>query len=70
MNSENLLTAVTLLLGIVEQASKVASVIQQAQAEGRDLTVEELAAFRQADDIARERLETAIAQAQGEQNGP
>ena len=70
MNTENLLTAVSLVLGIVQQASKVASVIQQAQSEGRDVTATELAAFRQADDVARDRLEAAIAQAQGEQNGP
>ena len=64
MNSQNLLIAVDLLLKLAEQSAKVATVIQTAQNENRDVTSEELAQLRRSDDLARERLENAIADAE------
>lgn len=62
--SENILLAISLLLQVTEQAAKIGGLIQRAQAEGRDPTVEELAELKSADDTARDRLAAAIAAAE------
>jgi hypothetical protein len=65
MNTENVLLAIALLLQLTEQAAKIGAVIQRAQSEGRDLTLEELKELQAADDISRQRLENAIKDSEG-----
>jgi hypothetical protein len=59
----NLNAAITLLLNLTAAAGKVSGLIGAARAEGRDLTAEELAGLRAADDAARGDLVAAIAAA-------
>lgn len=51
---------IELLLQLINASGPVSAVIRQAQAEGRELTREELEAAFAQDDIARDRLEAAI----------
>lgn len=57
MNTEQ---AVQLLIALVYQAANLTKLIDQARAEGRDITDEEFASLRQQDDAARARLQAAI----------
>lgn len=53
--------AIELLLQLINAAGPVSAAIRQAQAEGRELTREELEAAFEQDDNARNRLVAAIA---------
>ena len=55
--------AIELLLQLINAAGPVSAVIRQAQAEGRDLTAEELQAAFDQDDKGRDALVRAIANA-------
>lgn len=61
----NAALAVQLLLGLLNNAAAIGSLLKQAQAEGRDITDAELAALTAADDAARKALVDAIAAAKG-----
>lgn len=63
--TQNLNTAITLLLAITAQAGRVSAAIAAARAEARDLTAEELAGLRAEDDAARAALVEAIGRAGG-----
>lgn len=52
--------AMQILLGLLGQATQVSQVIHQANAEGRDLTDEEVESFRARDKEARSKLQEAI----------
>lgn len=52
--------AIELLLQLINAAGPVSAAIRQAQSEGRTLTREELQDAFDLDDIARNRLESAI----------
>ena len=52
--------AIELLLQLINAAGPVSAAIRQAQAEGRDITREELEAAFGQDDRARDRLVAAI----------
>lgn len=54
---------IALLLQILDRAAAWGAVVAKAQAEGRDITAEELDAFAAADDLARVSLVDAIAKA-------
>jgi hypothetical protein len=56
---------IELLLQLINAAGPVSAAIRQAQAEGRALTREELAAAFDQDDAARDRLVAAIQSAGG-----
>lgn len=53
-------TAITLLLGLLNQATAIGNLISKAKAEGRDITKAELTALQTADDNARKALQAAI----------
>lgn len=55
--------AIELLLQLINAAGPVSAAIRQAQAEGRELTREELEAAFEQDDRARDRLVAAIGRA-------
>jgi len=55
--------AIELLLGLLDRASSISALLGKAQAEKRDISVEELDALAQADDLARAALVAAIAKA-------
>lgn len=57
--------AIELLLQLINAAGPVSAAIRQAQAEGRQLTREELQAAFDQDDAARDHLVTAIDAAGG-----
>jgi hypothetical protein len=61
------LVATNLLLGLLDRAAAIGSLLALAQTEGRDITAAELDAVFAADAAAREQLQTAIdaAKAQG-----
>ncbi len=63
----NVNAAITLLLQLTAAAGKVSTMIAAARAEGRDLTAEELAGLRAADDAARGDLVSAIEAARADQ---
>lgn len=65
MSAVNILTAISVLLTTLQKAAEFQQAIAKAQAEGRDLTDEEVDRFRTADDQARARLEAAIAAKRG-----
>jgi len=52
--------AVNLLLGLLDRASAIGALINNAQKEGRDVTVAELQSLQAADDTARNSLQKAI----------
>lgn len=54
---------ITLLLALIDRAAAWGAIIAKAQAEGRDISQEELSAFAAADDMARTGLVAAIAKA-------
>ncbi len=60
MNERNLNAAVTLLLALIGQASKISAMIQVARMEKRDLLDEELSQLLVADEAARAALVAAI----------
>lgn len=60
MNTE---IAIAILLTLAQQADKIAALIRQARAEGRDITDAELDALASADDQARALLEAEIQKA-------
>lgn len=60
------LALVTLLLGLLDRAAAVGTLISNARNEGRDVTLAELEALSDADDKARADLVAAIAQAKAE----
>jgi len=55
--------AVQLLLGLLDRASSITALIQQAQASGKDITQAQLDALVADDDKARKALADAIAAA-------
>lgn len=57
--------AITLLLGLLDRASQIGTLISSARAEGRDVTPAELDALVAADQLARQALVDAIAKAKG-----
>lgn len=56
---------IELLLQLINASGPVSAAIRQAQAEGRELTREELQAAFDQDDLARDHLVAAIAAAGG-----
>jgi hypothetical protein len=58
--------AIQLLLALLDRAAAWGAVIAKAQAEGRDLTEEEVDAFADADSVAQAMQENAIAKARAE----
>lgn len=60
---KNLDVLVTLLLGLMDRASAIGGLIRTAQAEGRDVTPEELDTLAKNDDASRAALANAIANA-------
>jgi hypothetical protein len=60
MSTENTLKAITLVTSLLREAMAIQSLIQQAQAEGRDLTREEMEAAVSRDDAARQGLVEAL----------
>lgn len=66
MTPMDTLTAITLLTQLLEQANALGNLIRTAQAEGRDITPEELNSLAAGDDMARAALEAAIARAKAE----
>ncbi len=54
------MTAVTLLLGLLDRATQIGALISKAQAEKRDITAAELDQLVAADDAARKQLQDAI----------
>jgi hypothetical protein len=61
MNPTNILTALGLLIQLLNDAKSVSTLIGRAQSEGRDIAPEELAALKAQDDAARDALNNAIA---------
>jgi len=55
--------ALELLFGLLDRAQSIGALLTKAQAEGRDVTQEELDALAAADDLARVGLVDAIAKA-------
>jgi hypothetical protein len=62
----NALALTTLLLGLVDRAAQIGTLLSTAHAEGRDVTAEELDALFAQDDVARAELQAAIAAARQE----
>lgn len=60
------LTMVTLLLGLLDRATQIGTLIQTARTEGRDITAAELDALVDADKAARQGLVDAIEKAKAE----
>ncbi len=60
MSHRNVDLALTLLLSLATKAGEISARVRNAQAEGRDLSDEELAGLRAADDVARDELQGAI----------
>jgi hypothetical protein len=58
----NALLATELLLKLLVQAQAIGGVIAKAQAEGRDVTAAELDTLKAADDAAKAKLDSMIAQ--------
>lgn len=52
--------AITLLLGLLDRAQAIGSLINQARAERRDVSAEELIALASQDDISRAKLQKVI----------
>ena len=52
--------AISVLLALINNAGQISLLIQRAQAENRDLSIEEWAAITAADDGARAELAAAI----------
>lgn len=63
MGAANIGLALNLLLSLLAKSSEISALINQARAEGRDITDEELAALGVKDDVAREALVEAIKKA-------
>lgn len=59
-------TAITLLLGLLDKATQIGALITKAQKEGRDITSAELKQLVAADDEARKLLNDAIANAKAQ----
>lgn len=55
--------AITLLLGLIDRATTIGTLIQKAQSEKRDLTAAEIDQLAALDDVARKALDEAIAKA-------
>lgn len=53
--------AIELLVALLNNSAQISALIQQASAEGRDITPEEWAGIKSADDAARKALVDAIA---------
>lgn len=60
MNGNNTTLALNLLTGLLAQAGSVSALVQQASAEGRDVTSAELDGVFSADVIARTKLQADI----------
>ncbi|HEX7103946.1 MAG TPA: hypothetical protein VF201_14980 [Nitrolancea sp.] len=60
MSASSVAAGIGLLLELIEQAARVSSVIRQAQAEGREVTKDELAQIVAENDAARQALVDAI----------
>ncbi len=58
--AENILTATQIALNALAIAQMASSIILKAQREGRDVSNEEMAQMRVADDVARATLEAQI----------
>jgi len=59
----NAALAVSLILGLLDRAQAIGTLIKTARAEGRDITDAELDSLVAEDDAAREALDAAIAKA-------
>ncbi len=57
---------ITLLLGLLDRATQITTLIQTARTEGRDITPAELDALVEKDNVARKALDDAIAKAKAE----
>jgi hypothetical protein len=56
----NALILTNLLLGLIDRSAQIGSLLSKAQAEGRDITAEELDALFATDAAARAELQAAI----------
>lgn len=56
----NALILTNLLLGLIDRSAQIGSLLAKAQAEGRDITAEELDALFATDAAARAELQAAI----------
>lgn len=65
MNTQGILAAIDLTLALLSRAAAVSSLVARAQAENRDLLLEEWKAITDDDDRARADLAAAIAKAKG-----
>lgn len=63
MKAVNLAVILELLISLTTRVQDLAKLLRTAQAEGRDITAEELDALVADDDIARAALEAAILRA-------
>jgi hypothetical protein len=61
----NAAVAVDLLLGLLDRASAIGTLLAKANTEGRDVTDAELDALAAGDDAARAALDAAIKKARG-----
>jgi RNA:NAD 2'-phosphotransferase (TPT1/KptA family) len=60
MSASSVAAGIGLLLELIEQAARVSAVIRRAQAEGREVTKDELAQIVAENDAARQALVDAI----------
>ena len=60
------LAAIDMVLALLARAQQISALVNKAQAEGRDLSLEEWAEITQADDKARSDLALAIEKAKAE----
>lgn len=70
MNPTAALALTNLLLGLLDRATQVSTLLQKSRAEGRDPTVDEMDALFAEDAQARVELANAIAAAQPQQPTP
>lgn len=62
----NAAQAISLLIELLKQASAISALVKQAQDANRDITIDELKALMERDDVARARLILAIDAAKAE----
>lgn len=70
MNTTGILTAVDLMMGLIERATKIGAAVRAARAEGRDLTESELDLMFADDTAARDILQAEINKRRQQVNPP
>ena len=69
MDSANIALLLNVLLSALSKLSEISTLINNARAEGRDVSMEELDALDVKDDVARAALVAAIAKAKADAVG-